>query len=198
MLRLAFKRCIQGVSIVLVAPLALLAGGGRWRSLFDFGVQALAIVPGAPGIYLRAAFYWMTLRRSDLDVSIHFGVIISNPEAEIAKSVSIGAYSLIGKATIGEGTQIAGHVQIVSGKQQHQRDASGNLTDAGRVFQEVRIGSHCWIGAGAIITTDVGDQATVGAGSVVVKSVPAGATAVGNPARVLESKLAPVSEPPTA
>jgi acetyltransferase-like isoleucine patch superfamily enzyme len=139
----------------------------------------------------------MTLRRSDVDVSIHFGAIISNPGAEIAKGVSIGAYSLIGMAIIGEGTQIAGHVQIVSGKQQHQRDASGNLTDTGRVFQEVKIGSHCWIGAGAIIATDVGDQATVGAGSVVVKPVPAGATAVGNPARVLESKLAPVSEPPT-
>lgn len=49
------------------------------------------------------------------------------------------------------------------------------------------IGDDVSIGAGAIIigAIHVGDGASVGAGAVVVKDVPAGATVVGNPARVV-------------
>jgi len=65
---------------------------------------------------LRAAFYWMTLRRSALDVYLHFGAFFSHPEVELGKDVSIGPYTVIGRAIIGERTQIAGGVQIVSGR----------------------------------------------------------------------------------
>jgi acetyltransferase-like isoleucine patch superfamily enzyme len=51
----------------------------------------------------------------------------------------------------------------------------------------VKIGSHCWIGAKAIILKDVelGDGCVVGAGAVVTKSFPAGGRIVGIPATVL-------------
>jgi maltose O-acetyltransferase len=50
----------------------------------------------------------------------------------------------------------------------------------------VAIGQNVWIGGGAIIMPGVtiGDDAIIGAGAVVTRDVPAGATAVGNPARV--------------
>jgi serine acetyltransferase len=50
----------------------------------------------------------------------------------------------------------------------------------------VRIGRNVWIASGAIILpgVTVGDDAIIGAGSVVTCDVPAGATALGNPARV--------------
>jgi maltose O-acetyltransferase len=50
----------------------------------------------------------------------------------------------------------------------------------------VTIGCNVWIGSGAIILpgVSVGDDAVIGAGSVVTRDVPAGATAVGNPARL--------------
>lgn len=50
-----------------------------------------------------------------------------------------------------------------------------------------RIGDSVRIGAGAIILGDltVGDGAMIGAGAVVLTDVPTGATAVGNPARLL-------------
>ncbi len=49
------------------------------------------------------------------------------------------------------------------------------------------IGDDVSIGAGAIIlgAIEVGDGAQIGAGTVVVKDVPAGATVVGNPGRVV-------------
>ncbi len=50
-----------------------------------------------------------------------------------------------------------------------------------------RIGDRVRIGAGAIVLgpIHVGHDAVIGAGAVVVHDVPAGATVVGNPARVV-------------
>lgn len=49
-----------------------------------------------------------------------------------------------------------------------------------------RIGSNVYIGAGASILGDIviGDFAKIGAGTVITSDVPAGCTAVGNPARL--------------
>jgi len=50
------------------------------------------------------------------------------------------------------------------------------------------IGRRCFIGAGAIVLPGVtiGEGATIGAGAVVTKDVPAGATVLGMPARVVD------------
>jgi acetyltransferase-like isoleucine patch superfamily enzyme len=53
----------------------------------------------------------------------------------------------------------------------------------------VRIGADCWIGSGAIVMADVGDQSTIGAGSVVVKEIPSSVVAVGSPARPVKSSV---------
>jgi sugar O-acyltransferase (sialic acid O-acetyltransferase NeuD family) len=59
----------------------------------------------------------------------------------------------------------------------------------------IHIHDHAYIGTGAMIkqgTTDqplvIGAGAIVGMGAVVTKSVPAGATVVGNPARIVQPK----------
>ena len=59
----------------------------------------------------------------------------------------------------------------------------------------IHIHDHAYIGAGAMIkqgTPDqpliIGEGAVVGMGAVVTKSVPAGATVVGNPARIVKQK----------
>jgi maltose O-acetyltransferase len=87
------------------------------------------------------------------------------------------------KVTIGDRTQIGPGVQILAAD--HPRDPAGRAT--GLEFgRPVRIGRSAWIGAGAIILpgVSIGDDALIGAGSVVTRDIPAGATAVGNPARV--------------
>lgn len=52
--------------------------------------------------------------------------------------------------------------------------------------EAVFIGQRVWIGGGAIILPGITieDRAIIGAGSVVTRNVPAGATVMGNPARI--------------
>ena len=86
------------------------------------------------------------------------------------------------EVTIGDRTQIGPAVQIYAAD--HPRDAATRR--AGLEFgRPVRIRSDVWIGGGAIILPGVtiGDAAVIGAGSVVTRDVGAGATVMGNPAR---------------
>jgi maltose O-acetyltransferase len=85
--------------------------------------------------------------------------------------------------TIGERTLIGPGVQILAAD--HPRDRAQRAS--GLEFgSPVHIGRNVWIGAGAIILpgVNIGDDAVIGAGSIVTRSVPAGATALGNPARL--------------
>ncbi len=84
--------------------------------------------------------------------------------------------------TIGDGTQIGPAVQIYAAD--HPRDAAERR--AGKEFgRPVRIGRNVWIGGGSIVLPGVtiGDDAVIGAGSVVTRDVGAGVTVFGNPAR---------------
>ncbi len=84
---------------------------------------------------------------------------------------------------IGDLTQIGPGVQILTAD--HPRDPAQRR--AGLEYgRPIVIGGNVWIGGGAIILPGVriGDDAIIGAGAVVTRDVPAGATALGNPARL--------------
>jgi len=63
------------------------------------------------------------------------------------------------------------------------------------IVSDVRIGGHVDIGAGAKIVRDIciGDHAKIGANAVVLNDVPAGATAIGVPARIINLPSSPPS-----
>lgn len=179
----------QGTALLLTWPAAMLTGFGRLRGAYRAFAEMHALIPGLPGDYLRAGYYRWTLLEFGEGSKIEFGSYFSNPGARVGRRVYIGTMNILGRADIGDGCQIASGVQILSGSRQHRRNADGSLSgsEAG-IFDAVRIGKGCWIGAGAIVMANVGENTTVGAGSVVTRELPANCTAVGSPARALPAK----------
>ena len=161
---------------------------GKVESVFLLFAHAMALVPGILGDYLRIAYYKLTLERCALRSRVQFGSFFAHPQAAVGQGVYIGPYCVLGRTSIGDRTQIASGVQILSGRKQHGRDGEGRILGADHGdFQTVSIGPDCWIGAAAIIMADVGAGSTVGAGAVVVKAVPPGSTVVGNPAKPIRT-----------
>lgn len=174
---------MRAVASLLVLPAAGIAMFGRFHAGFEFSAQALALIPGLVGSYLRVAYYSMTLEGCGRDIHINIGSYFAHPQASIGARVGIGSYCVLGQVQLGDRTLVASGVQILSGDRQHARDAEGRLTDEGRIFRQVKIGPDCWIGASSVIMADLGASVTVAAGSVVSKDVGSGATVAGNPSR---------------
>jgi acetyltransferase-like isoleucine patch superfamily enzyme len=87
---------------------------------------------------------------------------------------------------IGRDTLLAAYCYVIGGDHDFS-DASRPVLEQGRTSAGVRIGAGAWLGAGAKILDGVtiGDRAIVGAAAVVREAVPAGAIAVGVPARIV-------------
>ena len=187
MMKMLLKRSLQAVFLLLSLPLAAIAGFGRWAGGFRFSAHVCALAPGILGDYLRIAYYKLTLKSCSLDSRIEFGSFFAHSSASVGQGVYIGAYCVLGKCSIGDRTQVASHVQVLSGRRQHRRDAAGNISGAEvSEFEQIQIGAECWIGASAVVMASVGAGTTIGAGAVVVKPVESNVVAVGNPARVLD------------
>jgi len=185
------KRALQAISLAIAFFPALFSGFGRLESVFTIFAHVFALAPGIPGDYLRIAWYKFTLEECALDSRIQFGSFFAHPQARVGRGVYIGPYCVLGRTSIGNRTQVAAGVQILSGRRQHARDDRGRIEGADSAdFVMVGIGADCWIGAAAIVMEDIGEGSTVGAGAVVVKPIPPGCVAVGNPARVIRPATA--------
>jgi virginiamycin A acetyltransferase len=181
------KTVLHGVFLALDFVPAMLSGFGRLEPVYLLFAQAFALVPGIIGDYLRIAYYKLTLEECALDSRIQFGSFFVHPQAKVGHGVYIGCYCVLGRAEIGDRTQISSGVHILSGRRQHARGEDGRiLGSAEGEFTAVSIGADCWIGAAAIVMAEVGAGSTVGAGSVVVQPIPERCVAVGSPARVLK------------
>lgn len=185
------KKILNGICRILVLPLALpcrLEEKLSPHSEIVFGTcsHLFALLPGLPGIFLRRAFYSLTLTGCSLNCSIGFGSLFTHRDAVVRDHVYLGAYTIVGSALIGEKTYIGSRVSITSGKDLHIRDDRGGWTpfDPKRIVQ-VRIGPNVWIGEGAIVMADIGEGTLVGAGSVISSSVRRNVVVAGNPARFI-------------
>jgi acetyltransferase-like isoleucine patch superfamily enzyme len=112
-----------------------------------------------------------------------------NGRIEIGDGANLGFNCEVFSASrvrVGQHTLVAAYVYIVGGDHTFG-DPSKPVIEQPRRSKGVEIGEGAWLGAGATILDGVtiGDRAVVGASAVVRESVPAGATAVGIPARIL-------------
>lgn len=189
-LRGVIKSVGRAAALVLTFPWAVLAAFGRFEPGFAFSAQALSLAPGLPGSYLRVAYYAMTLRSCSFESHIGIGSFFAHSQASVGHRVYIGSLCVLGLTNIGDRTQIASGVQVLSGRRQHERSQDGRIEGSeGGAFEVVSIGPDCWIGAGAIVMAEIGEGTTIGAGSVVTRPIPARSVAVGNPAKVIKSTV---------
>jgi hypothetical protein len=121
--REALKAIAHGVALVLVTP-ALLSFWvrswilGRDRSL-EHSTQALGLIPGLIGQYLRRAFLRHTLAYCDPSALIEFGTIFSAAGTRIDAHVYLGPYCAIGLVHFEHDVMVAPAVQIPSGRLTH-------------------------------------------------------------------------------
>jgi serine O-acetyltransferase len=155
--------------------------------------EVLTCYPGVHALFLHRLAHW--LWRHGLQWAARFisywtrwltGIEI-HPGATIGRRVFIdhGMGVVIGEtAEVGDDCTI--YQGVTLGGTSLYRGAKRHPT----------LGTRVVVGAGAQVLGGftVGDGARVGSNAVVVKPVPAGATAVGNPARVIEPGLSEVRE----
>jgi acetyltransferase-like isoleucine patch superfamily enzyme len=187
------KRTVFAAAFVAVLPLLVLVVLERWltkgEGIFLACAQLLALGPGAPGRFLRGAFYYGALEQCHWEVHIGFGTCCTHRAVRLARNVSTGSYCLIGHADIAEGVRLASRVSITSGRRQHLDD-EGRLSAVMR-FERVGVGAGSWIGEAAVVSEDVGAHSIVSAGAVVIHSIPDAVIAGGNPAKVLKRLAEP-------
>ncbi len=148
--------------------------------------EVIFCYPGLHAIWLYrlAHFLWVrefiSLARFISHISRFLTGIEIHPGAKIGRRFFIDHGMGV---VIGETSEIGDDVLIYQGV------VLGGTTRE-RKKRHPTIGNYVVIGAGATILgpVKIGDGARIGSGSVVVKSVPAGATVVGIPGRVMERK----------
>ena len=147
-------------------------------------IEALTCYPGLHALALHRLAHacwsrdWRWLGRFISHIGRFLTGIEIHPGAQIASGVFIdhGMGVVIGEtAVIGEGCTIYQGVTL----------GGTSLTKGAK--RHPTLGRNVVVGAGAQILGgfEVGDNAKVGSNAVVTKAVPEGATAVGNPARII-------------
>ena len=123
-----------------------------------------------------------------------------NGDIHLGDGVNIGFNCEVFSASevrIGRETLVAAYCYVIGGDHDFS-DPSVPVLAQARRSTGVAIGDGAWIGAGAKILDGVriGDRAVIGAASVVRETIPAGAIAVGIPARIVSQRDAPASGSP--
>jgi acetyltransferase-like isoleucine patch superfamily enzyme len=197
-LRSSAKAAARGLALVAVSP-ALLSyavrrpflGAGR---ALEGSTEALSLVPGILGQYLRRAFLSRVLDYCHPSVTVAFGTIFSQPRARLDENVYIGAGCHLGWVHVERDVLIASGVHIPSGPETHGiDDVDRPIREQAGTARMVRIGAGSWIGSAAVVMADVGNGSVVAAGSVVTKPVPGGVIAAGVPARVIRERSSTTS-----
>ena len=187
------KAVARGVATVVVAP-ALVSFRLR-ASLMDENralvgsTQALSLLPGLTGQYLRRAFLARVLRGGcAASAVVEFGTLFSQVDACIEENVYIGPRCHLGHVHLERNVLLAAGVHVPSGPHTHGTELGVPIHDQQGQLRAVRIGAGSWIGSAAVVLADVGHDTIVGAGAVVTRPLPPRVVAAGVPARVVRAR----------
>lgn len=187
------KRFAYGLATLAVLP--ALGSYALRRRLFgadralEGSTQALALIPGITGQYLRRAFLGRVLARCHPSATIEFGTVFSAAGARLDENVYVGPRCHLGLVHLERDVLVAAGVHLPSGAHIHGTDeVSVPIRDQRFERTLVRVGRGSWIGAAAIVMADVGQDTVVAAGAVVNRPLPDRVIAGGVPARVLRQR----------
>jgi len=183
----ALANLLSKIAVLPVVGLYLLGSlcVGREKA-FPGWSQAMSLLPGLCGVYLRRGFYRLVLDRCDRDACISFGTIFSHPTACVGRSVYIGPYCVIGSVTLEDDVLISSHVSIINGSRQHgTARLDVPIREQPGYLEPVTIGADTWIGERTVVQANIGRQCVIGSGAVVTEAIPDRAVARGVPAKVV-------------
>jgi acetyltransferase-like isoleucine patch superfamily enzyme len=172
-----------------------LSGFSRWRWLASQRKKGLLIEPDVriQGSNLETLNIRLIM---GTNVALDRGVTIwtDSGQIELGDRVYIGPYAYLGTSgyhlRIGEHSLIGSQTYIITVNHSTRRKDIPYVSQ-GYEGGDVTIGKNVWIGCHVTVLpgVSIGDHAIIGAGAVVTKSVPAGETWAGVPARkIKESK----------
>ena len=192
-MRELIKSLSHGLATLAVIP-ALLSfairrlflGGDR---ALEGSSQALSLVPGLTGEYLRRAFLAQVLEHCDRSSTVQAGTLFSQTGARLDANVYVGPHCHLGLVHLERDVLLAAGVHIPSGAETH------GTSDLDRPIREqpgrrtmVTIGEGTWVGSAAVIMADVGRHCVIGAGAVVTKPLPDYVIAGGVPAQIIKKR----------
>jgi len=192
-MRNKFKQTIKTISLLITLPIFLVYRSmtlfGQPDATFQSFSQALSLIPGKPGIYIRASFYYLTCPGTSHNISVGFLTILSHQDTTINEGVYIGPQSNIGSCHIGKNTLVGSGVHILSGKNQHNfSNMSQSIQEQGGEIKKIKIGEDCWIGNQSTVLAPISNQSIVAAASLVLDAVPSGQIVGGHPAKIIRAR----------
>ena len=134
--------------------------------------QALALLPGLPGQYIRRAFLAFALDGCAETAVVEFGTTFSRQGARLDDHVYVGPFCTLGLVHLERDVLVASGVQIPSGPHTHGTSGAAPIREQPGARRRVRVGAGTWIGTGAVVTAPIPD----------------GSVAVGVPARVVRAR----------
>ena len=186
--RLAFFCATVCVAPSLLSYAIRSAMMGRDRALHGSS-QALSLVPGIAGQYVRRAFFCRVLDECHASVTIEFGTLLSQAGARLGEQVYIGPHCHLGLVHLERDVLIAAGVHVPSGPETHGTSALDRpIREQPGRLRMVHVGAGSWVGSGAVVMADVGRDTVIAAGAVVTEPVPDRVIAAGVPARVIRQR----------
>ena len=139
----------------------------------------------------RAELDQMLRRNAEYGQAIHGTTIIS-----AKSSVGEGTVILQG-AIVQSAAKVGRHVLVnTAASIDHDNEIGdyAHISPHATLCGHVKVGEGTHIGAGAVVipSIKIGKWCTIGAGTVIIRDIPDYATAVGNPARIIKYREAPV------